>query len=845
MRVLTALRIGAMLAAALFLVASLPAPTAADPPVISRTEALLALCRVWNAVRFMHPSLASETDGRWDDALLAAEPIVAADPSKLSDAAASMLATLHDPLTIVGDDRKAGPSGLPSAEDRAGVRVVHVEGYPAAANADAYAKALSGALTVPSMDRALLVDLRTGAPPSFEQLDELIGQWKKTSFVTHLVQGTIRVPPTARRYYLGFPSEDAALSENGYQEGRETTEPVRTIAAADDARAVPVAFVTDASSFVPIEALALERAGLATIFSSDGSTGILPGDVEEIDAGAGLRVAMRTAAVLDPPGTRGGSVDEALAWLATQRGASSPAAKPVYASPSPAATDLPIGQRYAATTLPDERHRVLAAFRMWGAIAYLFPYRNLMHDDWDAALRSDLADEQHATTSLEYELALSRMYAHIHDSHGYIYAPAVATAYAGTPRLLAREVEGRPTIVRVDPVAARRDGFAVGDVIEAVDGESVVARTARLRPYLPVSSEQSFRELFLTGTGRVALLAGPLGSSVTLRVRSSNGRLHDVRTRREAVLQRLRTATRPVVDLLPGDIGYADLSRLTVPQVAGALSRFSRARAIVFDLRGYPHGTAWPLARRFLGAQTRVALFRTPVRRVPLNMAYDGTELLGETRDFYQVVTPDAPRLRQPVVVVIDARAISQSEHTGLFLSEAAHARFVGEPTTGANGDVTRFLLPGGISANFTGQAVLHANGAQLQRIGLIPDVRVEQTLRGVLAGDDELLAAGLREALRMAGTGAAATRSALAAERVVERADARGQLRLPSPPPVTANALPVARRLRRGRRRIRWRARRSRAAQGRPNDRTARRGGCDVTVRHVVREDSVGRLSR
>jgi len=137
---------------------------------------------------------------------------------------------------------------------------------------------------------------------------------------------------------------------------------------------------------------------------------------------------------------------------------------------------------------------------MWGTIAYFFPYFDLMHDDWDAALGDDLADVRGVTTPLEYELALSKMYAHIHDSHGYILAPAMSAAYAATPPLLARDVEGRPTIVRVDPLAAKRDGFAVGDVIEAVDGESVAARIARLRPYLPSSTEQSFREMFFTGT---------------------------------------------------------------------------------------------------------------------------------------------------------------------------------------------------------------------------------------------------------------------------------------------------------------------------------------------------------
>jgi C-terminal processing protease CtpA/Prc len=184
------------------------------------------------------------------------------------------------------------------------------------------------------------------------------------------------------------------------------------------------------------------------------------------------------------------------------------------------------------------------------------------------------------------------------------------------------------------------------------------------------------------------------------------------------------------------------------------------------------------------------ALFRTPVSRFAHdapNSSRMGVRFRAETRDFEQLVNAAAPRYAKPVVVVIDSRAISQSEHTGLYLAASAHARFVGEPTVGANGDVTSFFVPGGVQLGFTGQAVMHPEGAQLQRVGLIPDVRVSPTLRGVRAGEDELLAAGLREALRLGGADAATVQRALAAERASERADARMQLTAPEPKPTAA----------------------------------------------------------
>jgi C-terminal processing protease CtpA/Prc len=91
-------------------------------------------------------------------------------------------------------------------------------------------------------------------------------------------------------------------------------------------------------------------------------------------------------------------------------------------------------------------------------------------------------------------------------------------------------------------------------------------------------------------------------------------------------------------------------------------------------------------------------------------------------------------------MMLIDERTISQAEHTGLFFESANGTTFVGTPTAGANGDVTNFFVPGGISIAFTGHNVRHADGRQLQRVGLQPQVYVAPTIKGLRAGKDEVL---------------------------------------------------------------------------------------------------------
>jgi len=90
--------------------------------------------------------------------------------------------------------------------------------------------------------------------------------------------------------------------------------------------------------------------------------------------------------------------------------------------------------------------------------------------------------------------------------------------------------------------------------------------------------------------------------------------------------------------------------------------------------------------------------------------------------------------------MLIDDRTICQAEHTGLFLEAANGTTFIGSPTMGANGDVTSLSIPGGAYVSFTGQGVWHADGQQLQRLGLQPTVEVRPTLAGIRDGKDEVL---------------------------------------------------------------------------------------------------------
>jgi C-terminal processing protease CtpA/Prc len=271
-------------------------------------------------------------------------------------------------------------------------------------------------------------------------------------------------------------------------------------------------------------------------------------------------------------------------------------------------------------------------------------------------------------------------------------------------------------------------------VIVGIDGEPVADRVKRLWPYFTASTEIG-RKMRVAG----AALRGPKDSVAALEIRDAKG-LRSVSVPRVAKID--RPGSEDSFNVMDGNIGYVDLSRLTVEQVDGMFDALMKTKAIVFDMRGYPQGTAWKIAPRI---NTRKATVGATFRR----RQFSGANTLEESESgfsFEQPLLPtDKPLYQGKTVMLIDERAISQAEHTCLFFEAANGTTFVGSPTAGANGDVTFFPLPGGFRVMFTGHDVRHADGRQLQRVGIQPDIAVTPTIAGLRAGKDEVLERAIR----------------------------------------------------------------------------------------------------
>jgi len=718
---------------------------AQDSLVVDR---LVAIGKLWSTARFFHPYLAYRAID-WDSAFAAAASTVSAAGSTAEYAAAvqGMLDALGDRATRVVREE---PSGAPSVGERHplsrwvadSVLFITATNY---ADLDDFPGAIAKFRAIGELAaraRGVVLDLRRMVPSADAALAFELTQ---SRLLNRLVAETLAAPGHRSRMHSGYRPD--AVGGGFYYSAWQTRDGQVLVPARGSTRK-PVVLVVNDYSDIPEAALALVVARRAALVVVGAETDAPLVQAARLPLGEGLEASLRLSELVFPDGSGGLPADSVLPTDANDsavvRVALALLPRIPLAAPArpvlPARAPPPPARAYPAMTYPSLGYRLLAAFRIWSTMEYFHAYRSLYDEDWDATVRRMLPKFVAARDSLEYALAVAELVSHIADTHGFVRS-RVLEVYFGfaAPPLVARMIQGVPVVTHIgNDSVARAAGIAVGDVILRVDGEDAAVRLARYARVRATSTPQS-RGLVAASS----FLQGPEGSVATLTVRDGANRLREVRLPR-------RVADAPtcggcrmgeMLTWLPDSIGYADLDRLPVTMVDSMFELFRRARGIIFDMRGYPLGTAWSIAPRLTDRERVVAArFRRPLALAPRGGTGDGAIEIA-TLEFEQLLPRTAAwRYRGPTVMLIDERTISQAEHTGLFLEAANGTTFIGSPTTGANGDVTTLVVPGGIVIGFTGQDVRHADGRQLQRVGLVPEVRVDPTIAGTRAGRDEVL---------------------------------------------------------------------------------------------------------
>lgn len=727
-----------------------------------RVERLAGLAKVWGTVKFFHPFLAyREID--WDKALVETIPRVnaAKTPQEYEAAVNSMLAALGDKNTRAQIALKTPKSASNETAITENKEPVLLQNGVLSINAYAVAKALVAAnnrlsefviktnLNIPTA-KAVLIDLRSGA-----EYDEDIAYFLNT-YIQAILPAILdrNVPTSSLRYRIhnGYAPQTGSTS-GGYYSGLITDSPL-TIAGNNKAKTPPMVFLVDEKTNFAGLLGGLQAARLAFVVQegeSEREAGIM---THTISLPENVEVEMRTVELVNSDGTVGFAAD-----LIAPKGDGMQTAQRLIAenkfvsgrvNTASGANASQVSQKdktYAEMEFPNAEYRLLALFRFWNVIDLFFPYKHLIDESWNDVLPRYILKFEANKDAADYQLTFREMVAEIQDSHGFTRGTLKSAERMGrfTPPVEVKFVENQ-TVVQY--VFGDVKDVKVGDVITAINGEPIEKFRENYARYTAASTPQAL----MRGIHR-DLLRGQENSRVKLTLRGADGAAREVELARTVGAQDSRLAgfynrekPLPVFTVLPSGYGYVDLARLTVAEVDKMFETIKRAPAVIFDMRGYPNGTAWAIAPRLTEKKSiAAATFSRPIWTARSLGDADYTD--GTNFTFVQKLPERRGDVyKGKVVMLIDENAISQAEHTAMFFESATNVTFIGMPTAGANGDVTNVVLPGNLIANFSGHDVRHADGRQLQRLGIQPHIKVAPTIRGLLIENrDEILEAAIK----------------------------------------------------------------------------------------------------
>ena len=179
-------------------------------------------------------------------------------------------------------------------------------------------------------------------------------------------------------------------------------------------------------------------------------------------------------------------------------------------------------------------------------------------------------------------------------------------------------------------------------------------------------------------------------------------------------------------------IGYMNLTYIPTEYIDKVMSKFMDCNALIFDLRGYPQETVYPLMDYFAETPKEFVRFSKPDADYPGRLIIRSPDSLGGNRNI--------DRFTGEVFCLINEQTFSHAEYTAMAFKKIANATLVGSPTMGTNGNVNFYPLLKGVKVNFTQLAVYWPNGEGTQGVGILPDFPITPTLDGIKNEKDEIL---------------------------------------------------------------------------------------------------------
>lgn len=392
---------------------------------------------------------------------------------------------------------------------------------------------------------------------------------------------------------------------------------------------------------------------------------------------------------------------------------------------------------YDRTEYPDAGTRLLALYRYWNMIQYYFPYKDLIEEDWKGVLKEFIPRVLQAGDETAYQLSMLELIGRVHDSHADIWSrhEAMRTYFGlNRPSVEIRFAENKPMVIghysdseTGNPLPA--SGLLKGDILTSIGGRPVDALIQEKLKHNPGSNYPTqLRNMapYLLRTNDSTLRVGYLRNGV-----AAEAVLETYPANRVNIYSKFQRKD-SCFKLLRPDIGYMYPGSIKNSYLPGIQKELEKTKGLIIDLRCYPSEfIVFTMGAYLLPEGKPFVKFSQGDPQLPGRFMMSQPLVVGDKN-------PQSYKGR--VVILIDETTQSQAEYTTMALRTAPGATVIGSTTAGADGNVSRIRLPGKINTLISGIGVFYPNGRGTQRVGIVPDIELRPTIKGLTEGRDELI---------------------------------------------------------------------------------------------------------
>ncbi len=389
---------------------------------------------------------------------------------------------------------------------------------------------------------------------------------------------------------------------------------------------------------------------------------------------------------------------------------------------------------YPEMVYPNEAYRFLSLARYWNIIDYYFPDKYLMDTNWNMSLERAIPIFINAPNQEEYYRAIEWITARTDDSHATFVEDPDKQSYLKykVPPFAAFYHNDTLTIWYItSDYLANLFNIKKHDEIISINGKSIKALWQDVRAHHSASNESFAHFGFDNG-----IIVSENDSSILVILREGKIIRTTVRNYSGKELMAMikydystyqKNSFKIKTDSVSGKkFGYIYMGLLKRKEINRIFRQMKGIDYLVIDNRDYPSSNIHAkLGNKLVKGRKYIASYTQPDYRYPGYLKYYEHP---EIAPFSSKVGSKKNYYKGKVIILVDHSTASSAEYLTMVLQLAPNDVVIGTQTAGADGDIATVAFPGNYSANFTGLGWFYADGRQTQRVGIVPDIKVNYT---------------------------------------------------------------------------------------------------------------------